>query len=266
MAPGSKVDITTPFHVQLPAIFSRSGHDGQHYQVAQWYPKPAVYDRNGWHEMPYLDQGEFYAEFADYDVRITLPSNYVVASSGNLHDENEKQWLSTRKNFTWTPSETKVKTKAGAIKRVIEKFPASASQQKTLHYTINNAHDFAWFADKRFRVAQESLTLPSGKTIPISVFYLPDQARNWEKVATYAKQGIEARSRWIGEYPYDQFFSSAIVCIHGWRNGISCYHTLFHQKQMTGSCIMWWHMKPDTIGFRRRLAPMKGQSPGSMKA
>src|SRR5690606_10219916 len=93
LAPGATIIITTPFHVQLPEIFSRSGHDGQHYQITQWHPKPAVYDNNGWHEIPYLDQGEFYAEFADYDVRISVPENYVVASSGALQNEEEKKWL-----------------------------------------------------------------------------------------------------------------------------------------------------------------------------
>ena len=58
LAPGKRVEITTPFHVQLPHIFSRSGHIGKSYQITQWYPKPAVYDHKGWHPMPYLDQGE----------------------------------------------------------------------------------------------------------------------------------------------------------------------------------------------------------------
>ncbi len=76
--------ITTPFHVKLPGVFSRSGWKDQAYQVTQWYPKPAVYDKQGWHPMPYLDQGEFYSEFGSYDVRITVPEYYAVAATGNL--------------------------------------------------------------------------------------------------------------------------------------------------------------------------------------
>ena len=90
LPPGQKVTITTPFHVKLPEVFSRSGHEGQRYQITQWYPKPAVYDRDGWHPLPYLDQGEFYSNFGTYDVHITLPSNYVVAATGQLMDESEK--------------------------------------------------------------------------------------------------------------------------------------------------------------------------------
>jgi hypothetical protein len=51
---GSRIKITTPFVVQIPSgSVSRLGHIGQSYQITQWYPKPAVYDKNGWHQMPY---------------------------------------------------------------------------------------------------------------------------------------------------------------------------------------------------------------------
>ena len=111
---GQKINITTPFHVKLPYNFSRGGHDGQSYQATQWYPKPAVYDKKGWHPMPYLDQGEFYSEFGSFDVSITVPKNYVVAATGDLQNAEEKEWLkdkillymgtnqSKRKNNWWT--------------------------------------------------------------------------------------------------------------------------------------------------------------------
>ncbi len=52
LPPNAKTTITTSFHVKLPFNFSRGGYDGESFQVTQWYPKPAVYDKNGWHEMP----------------------------------------------------------------------------------------------------------------------------------------------------------------------------------------------------------------------
>ncbi|HET9276785.1 MAG TPA: hypothetical protein VFN95_01325, partial [Flavitalea sp.] len=86
LRPGEKIEITTPFHVKIPKNFSRGGHTGRSYQITQWYPKPAMYDRKGWHPMPYLDQGEFYSEFGSFDVRITVPKSYVVASTGELQN------------------------------------------------------------------------------------------------------------------------------------------------------------------------------------
>ena len=43
--------------------------------------------------MPYLDQGEFYSEFGNFNVQITVPKNYVVAATGELQNEDEKEWL-----------------------------------------------------------------------------------------------------------------------------------------------------------------------------
>ncbi len=93
LLPGEKMKITTPFRLKIPYIFSRLGHNGQAYYISQWFPKPAVYDRKGWHPIPYLDQGEFYSEYGSYDVTITLPANYVVMATGNCTDDKENQWL-----------------------------------------------------------------------------------------------------------------------------------------------------------------------------
>ena len=93
LPPGQTIKITTPFHEKIPFNYSRGGHVGQTYQITQWYPKPAVYDREGWHPMPYLDQGEFYSEFGNFHVQITLPEKYVVAATGRLQNEKEVKWL-----------------------------------------------------------------------------------------------------------------------------------------------------------------------------
>jgi Peptidase family M1 domain len=202
LAPGEKIIISTPFHVQLPYNFSRGGHDGESYQATQWYPKPAVYDKDGWHPMPYLDQGEFYSEFGNFDVRITVPENYVVAATGQLQTTAEKEWLKSRKDYTWTPVKKKIK-KAGATKIVTQKFPSSAVNIKTLRYTQTNVHDFAWFADKRFIVQQDTCQLASGKTITVSSFYTPAHTQEWKNSLSFAKDAVRTRSNWIGEYPFE---------------------------------------------------------------
>ena len=56
--PGDTIKIKTPFYVKLPEVFSRMGYDENTFCITQWYPKPAVYDKNGWHPMNYLDMGE----------------------------------------------------------------------------------------------------------------------------------------------------------------------------------------------------------------
>ncbi|MEO6693400.1 MAG: hypothetical protein ABIO44_13730, partial [Saprospiraceae bacterium] len=94
LAAGDTLVITTPFHVKIPkGVTSRLGHIEESYQISQWYPKPAVYDKSGWHQMPYLDQGEFYSEFGDFDISITLPENYIVGATGNLQNAQEVKML-----------------------------------------------------------------------------------------------------------------------------------------------------------------------------
>ena len=203
LAPGQTINISTPFHVKLPFNFSRGGHDGQSYQATQWYPKPAVYDSRGWHPMPYLNQGEFYSEFGNFDVQITVPENYAVAATGELQDQSEKEWLVTRNNFSWKATTKKTKSKGGITKKVVQEFPASSAKTKTIHFIQNNVHDFAWFADKRFIVKQDTCQLASGRIINVFAYYTQANEKLWGDAVTYGKNAIRFYSEQVGEYPYN---------------------------------------------------------------
>ncbi len=212
LPPGKSIQIETPFHVKLPYNFSRGGHINQSYQITQWYPKPAVYDKTGWHEMPYLDQGEFYSEFGDFDVKITLPSNYIVAGTGALQDAEEKKWLravaETGKNIFKTAPLSTSTNKPKAEKTIIKKekpnpIIPSAATNKTLHYFQSNVHDFAWFADKTFIVQSDTLQLSSGRVIDVYSYILPAHVDTWKNSIKFSKQSILTKSKWLGEYPYN---------------------------------------------------------------
>ncbi|MET0636156.1 MAG: M1 family metallopeptidase [Chitinophagaceae bacterium] len=204
LAPGSQILITTPFHVKLPFNISRGGYDGQSYQATQWFPKPAVYDRNGWHPMPYLDQGEFFSEFGSYDVSITVPSNYVVAATGKMDpDFEEFKFMRSRVDYKWKPVVTKSKNKSGQVKKTTRLFPVTENGFKTLRFREKNIHDFAFFTDKRFIVKQDSCRLPSGKIVMVNVFYTPAHSAFWSRVMEYAKQSLIFYSGKLGDYPYD---------------------------------------------------------------
>ena len=198
LLPSDTLIITTPFHVKIPkGITSRLGHIGESYQISQWYPKPAVYDNNGWHQMPYLDQGEFYSEFGSFDVRITLPENYIVGATGNLQNKQELEVLDKlAADTTW-----KKTAKYGRAN-----FPISSTQTKTLRYTMNNIHDFAWFADKRFHVLKSKVILPkSGKEVTTWLMFTNQQSGLWKNAIPYINNAIIDFSEWIGDYPYSSF-------------------------------------------------------------
>lgn len=212
LAPNQSINISTPFHVQLPYNFSRGGHIGQSYQVTQWYPKPAVYDSKGWHEMPYLDQGEFYSEFGNYEVSITLPENYLVAATGELQDKDELNKLKALGRTEPAKQENNKHYNAQThqlipgSKTIYKKVKTvgikSAASLKTIHYKQDNVHDFAWFADKLFLVRYDTVALAT-KTVDVFSFYHPKMMGNWQSSIDYAKDGLKHYSTWIGDYPYN---------------------------------------------------------------
>ena len=203
LSPKTSIKIETPFHTKLPLNFSRGGHVGQTYQITQWYPKPAVYDKTGWHPMPYLDQGEFYSEFGNYEVQITLPSNYVVAATGELFSTSiEKNIVQNIPAKTISGSTLKFKPFLQKKSKQEEAIHSSLNN-KTVIYKQNNVHDFAWFADKSFVVQTDTLQLISGRIIKIAAYYQPIQSKYWQKGLSIIKQSIRTRSRYLGEYPYN---------------------------------------------------------------
>ena len=204
LAPASSITIDTPFRVKIPdGKFSRLGHTGQAYYITQWFPKPAVYDAQGWHAMPYLTAGEFYSEFGSYDVTITLPANYVVGATGQLQTEEERNLMDRMAGVEWVYPTPVNDLRTG--KPQYNSFPASAEQMKTLRFTQDQVHDFAWFADKRFMVRKGSVTLPkSGRTVATWALFTPKNAAMWDAIGvTSLNESVRLYSEWVGDYPYD---------------------------------------------------------------
>jgi len=208
--PGEKIAVATPFYVKLPGYFSRLGHSDNYYMISQWYPKPAVYDVKGWHEMPYLDQGEFYSEFGSFDVSITLPSDYIVAATGNLQNTAELEaykqtGAANRLLFDQTIAGISEKE---AIKNALKKAKpervriSKSFSMKTLQFTEKNIHDFAWFASKDFVVQYDTLRLASGAISEAFAFHDVRSADQWYHASHFVEDAVRKYSGWLGEYPY----------------------------------------------------------------
>jgi hypothetical protein len=198
--PGDSILIYTPFRIKIPdASLSRLGHDGQAYYITQWYPKPAVYDKNGWNYFSYLDKGEYYGEFGKFDVSITLPDNYFIAATGMMVDgDSELKRLNERDSIT--------RLKKSFYEKDIT--PPSSSNLKTIRFSQDRIHDFAWFADKRWHVLKDSIRLKeSGKVVTLWSFFNNKEGEFWLKSPEYMRKGIEFHSERIGDYPYNHFTS-----------------------------------------------------------
>ncbi len=201
--PGQTVVVTTPFVVQIPKSFSRLGRVGQQYQITQWYPKPAVYDRLGWHAMPYLDQGEFYSEYGTFDVYIETPKEYVVGATGELQSDTpdaaqEIEFLRERERRSRELLSQKLD--AGA-----QPFAANVSgAYKTLHFRQDRCHDFAWFCDKQYYVLSDKMRLPqSGREVKLVAMFNDRHKKSWSKATDYLREAVHYYSTWVGEYPYN---------------------------------------------------------------
>jgi hypothetical protein len=199
LAPGSAVTIETPFRVKIPFTFSRLGHDGQTYQISQWFPKPAVYDAKGWHQMPYLDQGEFYSEYGSYHVEITLPENYVIMGTGNILEEKENAWLDSLSRLPAPAAVKKTSLRATRDTTVIPSSPV----MKTVTFEEQHVHDFAWFADKRWLVRKDTIAVPvSGDVVTAYSCYLPAHQAAWSNSVQWIKDAVRGYSVSVGPYPY----------------------------------------------------------------
>lgn len=222
LLPGQSVEVETPFRVQVPITFSRMGRSGPQYQITQWYPKPAVYDRQGWHPLPYLDQGEFYSEWGRYEVEITVPSNYVVGATGVLQNGEEQAWLQARAAETraWIAQRAqsvlgsekqplpRVSLSIGKGEAALEGAPAWATETKpaptykTLRFVQDSVHDFAWFADPRYGVLADTVTLHNGHRVAcVALFRLPYYSA-WQHAPRYIALTLDSLSRQVGPYPY----------------------------------------------------------------
>jgi hypothetical protein len=194
LKPGGKITVTTPFRVKIPSgSISRLGHIGESYQITQWYPKPAVYDRKGWHQMPYLTQGEFYSEFGSFDVSITLPANYVVGATGDLQNASELAFLDSLAALG--ANRPDLMSEAD--------FPKSSPRKKTIRYVQSQVHDFGWFADKRWMVLKGEVTTPH-KNYKVTTWsmFTPDAKELWQKAPEYLHDAVHYYSLWNGDYPY----------------------------------------------------------------
>ncbi|MBK9981684.1 MAG: M1 family metallopeptidase [Saprospiraceae bacterium] len=166
--PHATIHLSSAYTLIIPKSFSRLGRTGDAYQLTQWYPHIAVYDDQGWHMMPYLDQGEYYNDFADYEVSITVPQRYKVAATGVLQSSEQKGDL-----IQW-------------------------------NFKASNVIDFAFFASPTFR--HETLKVNVGAEEPVELNIYTDawNTQDWKSAVLYGERALKFYSDWLGPYPYPQ--------------------------------------------------------------
>jgi hypothetical protein len=212
LRPGEKYSfqIEWSYNINDRGVFGqRSGmeyfpdDDNYLYTIAQFFPRMCVYDDyQGWQNKQFLGRAEFTLPFGDYKVRITVPSDHVVAATGTLKNPNDVLSSSAISLFE--------KAKTSYDKPVIivtqheatQKEKTKSTQKKTWEFNAENVRDFAFASSRKFIWDAQAVKL-AGKTTMAMSFYPKEGNPLWEKESTKAvKNTLEVYSKYTIDYPY----------------------------------------------------------------
>lgn len=176
--PGESTVFDMAFLGQAPLIIRRAGKqnkEGVALSMAQWYPKLAEYDHEGWHASPYIGR-EFHGVWGDFDVKLTIDKNFVVGGTGYLQNPEAVEMSSNK-----------------------------STSKNTWHFIAPNVHDFTWAADPDY--IHDILEMEGG---PKLHFYYKNtlsekQLENWKKLQPVTAKLMLFFNENIGTYPYDQY-------------------------------------------------------------
>ena len=200
---GGKATIAMRFSFKVPEHGSdRMGRDGTLYEIAQWYPRMAVYDDvRGWNTDPYLGQGEFYLEYGDIDYAVTAPAGYVVAGSGVLQNPADVLTAAQRERLARA-------AKAQNVVQIVtaaESAPKPTPGTKTWRFRAENVRDVAWAGAPDFRWDATSWN----GVLAQSYYPWPRAGKGWENGAENTQWTLRTYSELFFPYPYPQATSVA---------------------------------------------------------
>jgi hypothetical protein len=197
LGPGERIEIETEWRWPLPDYgYGRMGRDGTLYQVAQWYPRVAVFDDlGGWNIDPFLGAGEFYQEFGDFEVELTVPAGYVVTATGTLDNEGEVLSSEQRERLNRAEGSADaiaVITREEALESRERKVPGT----RTWRFSADDVRDFAFAMAPDFR-----WDASDWNGVRIQTFYRPE-AESWEEANRMSWVSIKNFSERLAMYPW----------------------------------------------------------------
>ena len=180
--PGSSTVFVMDFEAQVPLQIRRSGRDnaeGISYSMAQWYPKMAEYDYQGWHANPYIGR-EFYGIWGDFEVNITIDKDYIIGGTGYLQN----------------PGEIGYGYNGG---RPVKK----KGRKLTWKFKAPNVHDFVWAADPDY--THDVLARKNGNTLHFFYQKNENTEETWAQLPEIMDRAFDFINENYGQYPYRQY-------------------------------------------------------------
>ena len=176
------------------------------YQVAQWYPRVAVFDdlrEGGWDTDAYLGPSEFYNNFGRFDVTIDLPAGWIVGATGLLQNPEQVLTPTARERLSHVSESDSVRTIVGAD----ESGPGRgtlAGDRLRWRFVADTAGDFAWAASSRYVWDATRAVIPGGGTVPVHILYLPGDAQRYAQAGPTVRHALQFYSQLWMPYAFPQ--------------------------------------------------------------
>jgi hypothetical protein len=190
VAPGETIEVQIEWSSHVPRTFARTGAIGDYYFLAQWFPKIGVFEDTGWNCHQFHLSTEFFADFGTYDVRLTVPSGWVVGATGLQRDRRD------------APDGT-----------------------TTHHYYQEDVHDFAWTTSPHYQERTDSFAHPTLPGVRMRLLLQPEHVNQAERHFAATRAALRYYGEWFGAYPYGHI----TIVDPAWQSGAGGmeYPTLF---------------------------------------
>ncbi len=275
IAPGGRGTLDVEWHFRIPRESpGRMGRwDDTLYQVAQWYPRVAVFDDlRGWDREHYLGGAEFYNNYGRFDVRLDVPAGWLVGATGALQNPEAVLTPTARERLTRVLESDSVRSIVSAS----EVGPGQATvagDRLVWHFVADTVTDFAWATSSRYVWDATRATIPGKGAIPIHVLYLPGHAQDYARAGAVSRHAVEFYSRILMPYAYLQ-----LTMVEGPEGGMeypmlvmssvfAADHEIGHQwwPMTVGSNETWYAFMDEGLTVYMNMlseAAAEGQRPG----
>jgi hypothetical protein len=180
VAPGETVNVQIAWSSRVPRTFARTGALGNYYFLGQWFPKIGILQDTGWNCHQFHAATEFFSDFGIYDVRLTVPTGWIVGATGTERGRRDSDDGTT-----------------------------------THHYSAEDVHDFAWTTSPDYVERVERFGHAGLPAVSMRLLLQPEHVRQAERHFSATRAALRYYGEWFGPYPY----ANITVVDPAWQSG-----------------------------------------------
>jgi len=171
------------------------------YCISQFFPRMCAYnDVEGWQNKQFLGRGEFTLIFGDYDLKITVPEDHLVAATGELQNKSEVLTKEQRKRLDKAMKSYVQPVTIATYDEAEERIKEKAKKTKTWHFKAENVRDFGFATSRRFIWDAMGVPMSDGRTVMASSMWIKEGDCLWSK---YSTKAVAHTIKWFSHYTFD---------------------------------------------------------------